>query len=459
MNLSRRKFLSTTAILSAGGLSGCAGLNGESSSYLTNVVMPENENTVFYWLDCALQSVRDQAIVPPMAACNLAMGCAAGFLAANGVEQRYESHIDIGDAPLGADPEVAYGVAFSIAAAEAFQQPFIFDRVRFLRRFPDSESKSLGVEWGKKVGRYVVRMRVNDGSEPSKANYYLGRYQRRGDVLQWTPTGPFYNNHNPGPAFGSFDRGLLPGCGQITPWTMTSHSQFRVDRFLDPASPEFAEQYDEVKMLGGANSPVRTKDEEEIAVYWEDGPWGITPPGHFLLIAMDVLQRKPMPFVECARAFALLGMTQADAAISTWDSKYHHDVLRPETAIRVRTERLGNADSRVTSDPNWQSLIPTPSFPAYTSGHSCFGAAGTHLTALLYGSDEVAFSGESPDQVLWPQLRGVSRSWTRLSQACDENGMSRIYGGVHWQIDNTEGIRVGRKIAQQAFDNMFRERV
>ena len=455
MPISRRTFLQSAGLLTCGTLTGCARQYGGQESYLTNVIKPEKQNTVFEWTDIALQSVRDQAVVPPMAARALSLGPTAGFLAANSIINKYDTHFDIGEAPKGANSEVAYGVAYSIAAAEAFQQPFVFDRMRFLKTFADDEAKSLGIEWGKHAGKYIVRERANDGSEPSKANYYLGRYKRRQDALGWTPTGPFYNSGDAGPAFETYSRGLLPGCGAIKPWTMTSSSQFRVSDFLDMQSSEFAEQFVKVRNLGHAKSTIRSADESEIALFWEDGPWGITPPGHFTLIAMQILQQKNMPFIDLARAFALIGMTQCDAATSTWDSKYFHDIVRPETAIRLRADQFKNPDPRVTVDRTWESQIPTPGFPSYTSGHSCFGAAGARMIAWLYGTDKVSFSGESPDQVIWPQLKGVRRYWNSLSHAADENGLSRIYGGVHWDIDNIEGLRVGNSIADQAFKTIF----
>ncbi len=455
MSITRRSFLQGTGLLTASALMGCAQQFGGRESYLTKFIMPEKLNPVFLWTDIALQSVRDQAIVPPMASRALSLGPTAGFLAANGIIKKYNTHFDIGEAPQGAGPEVAYGVAYAVAAAEAFQQPFVFDRMRFLKQYPDSEAKSLGIQWGEHVGKFIVRERTNDGSEPSKANYYLGRYDRRKDPLGWTPTGPYYSTGAAGPAFASYDRGLLPGCGRVKPWTMSSSSQFRVSGFLDMQSPEFAEQIVKIREIGGAESQIRTADETEIAIFWEDGPWGITPPGHFTLIAMQILQHKNMSFIDLARGFALIGMTQCDAATSTWDSKYYHDILRPETAIRLRAEQFNNTDLRLVNDPNWRSLIPTPGFPSYTSGHSCFGSTGTRMTELLYGTDKVAFSGESPDQVIWPQIKGVKRHWHSLSQASEENGLSRIYGGVHWDVDNVEALRVGKEIADQAFNTMF----
>jgi hypothetical protein len=80
------------------------------------------------------------------------------------------------------------------------------------------------------------------------------------------------------------------------------------------------------------------------------------------------------------------------------------------------------------------------------------------MTALLLGSDQVSFSHESPDQVLWPQIVGRRRSWTRLSDAAEENGMSRLYGGVHWEADHTAAMLAGRSIARQAFAQTFPRR-
>lgn len=454
MHFTRRQFLAATAAASTLPAAGCVAPHGHSSSYTSQILRTSDPGAVFHWVDVALQQVRDQRVPAPRAAYNYGLTMAAGFLAANGIVRAYDEPFGIGEGPRGADPEVAYGVAFATAAAEAFQQPFLVERIAYLNRFPGSEAKSLGVEWGRRVGLKVVRMRTGDGSEPSRVNYYLGRYPRRGDPLQWSPTGPFYGAA-PGPSFPSFDRGLFPGHGCIIPWTMKSGAQFRVADFHDSASPEFAWEFDTIRRIGAASSTVRTADETEIALFWEDGPWGITPPGHFLYIAMQVLQDRELSFIELARAFALLGMTQCDASIAAWDSKYHHDVLRPESAIRVRAPALGNRDPRVVRQADWRSYIPTPEFPSYTSGHSTFAAAAAELLALFYGRDDVGFSGRSPDRVIWPQLDGVTRRWTSFSHMADENGMSRIYGGVHWDLDNTAAMRAGRAIARQAFQSTF----
>lgn len=457
--MNRRNLLKCLATLPLLGGVGCATAPfGSRHSYLSHIVSPQNYNTVFHWIDVALQLVRDQRVVPPRAAYNFAMPMAAGFLAANGITQEFDEPYNLGVGPSNADPEIAYGIAFAVAAAETFQQPLMLEKKHFLKLFPDSTGKSAAVAWGKKIGRQVIRMRNDDGAEPSEANYYLGRYQRREDSLKWSPTGPFYSAA-PGPAFGSFDRGLFPGHGQIKPWTMKTNTQFRAVDFYDPASPEFADEFDNIRRLGGADSQIRTQDQSEIAIFWEDGPWGVTPPGHFIYLATQILQDQGMSFMTLARHFALIGMTQCDASISAWDSKYHHDIIRPESSIRQRAKAFGNPDSRVQQQSDWRSFIPTPSFPAYTSGHSTFGAVGTEMISLIQGGDKISLRGQSPDLVIWPQLEGITRHWTSLRQIAEENGMSRLYGGVHWMLDHTQAMQAGRDIARQAFSSMFQRRV
>jgi hypothetical protein len=51
------------------------------------------------------------------------------------------------------------------------------------------------------------------------------------------------------------------------------------------------------------------------------------------------------------------------------------------------------------------------------------------------------------------ELPGVTRTFKSFSQAAEENGRSRIYLGIHWQFDNTEGQKLGRQIADFVFAN------
>ena len=156
----------------------------------------------------------------------------------------------------------------------------------------------------------VLDMRTDDGSEPMELNYDLGRYERRNDSLRLAPGNPLYGV-TPVPAFAGFDRSLNSGQGRIRPWTMNSSKhavpRSRVPRSSEPGTRRVV-RHDPLRR--GADSNMRTDDESEIALVWEDGPWGITATGHRVYIGMQILQDRGLDFIDLARAFALIGMTQ-----------------------------------------------------------------------------------------------------------------------------------------------------
>lgn len=440
-------------------LGACSAPSASRQSYIHSVIRPEHLSPVFVWTDIMLQAIRNQSVTPPPATRAFAMAHTAGFLAVNGIEQAYETPYRLEGAPAGADPAIAYGVAFSLALGEGLQSSFAFDRKRFVDGFPDGPAKSAAIDYGTAAADVVIRARIRDGAEPNQSEFYHGRYPRRQDVLRWSPTGPFYETEF-GPRFGTFNRGLLPGWGAQKTWVMKDRKEFLAAEFPDPDSPEFQEEFETIRLLGASDSTIRTADQTQIAYFWEDGPRGVTPPGHWQIIAMGLVQDRGFSLIEQARLFALLSAAQADAAITCWDTKYHYDIIRPETAIRRRAHRFSNPAIQKLRDPGWTSLIPTPGFPAYTSGHSTFSGTSGRMLANFLGDDSVSFSSQSPDLVNWPrQLTGVTRSWTSIWQAAEEGGASRLYGGIHWDADNREGLRVGRDLADYVFVNAFQNKI
>jgi membrane-associated phospholipid phosphatase len=282
------------------------------------------------------------------------------------------------------------------------------------------------------VAQEVLALRRHDGADqvvPSTIGTEPG---------EWQPTPPAYQQQ---PA--------LPQWPQVTPFTMTSGSQFRPPAPPPLTSAEYTASFNEVKALGAKDSAVRTEDQTQIALFWINGPGTATPPGHWNEVAQVVAESQGNSLVENARLFALLNLAVADAGIVSWDAKYAYDLWRPVTAIRA-ADLDGNADT--VADPDWTPFIVTPPFPAYTSGHSTFSAAAAAALADFFGRDDIAFTlrSETPD--------ATDRSFASFADAAWESGVSRIYGGIHWNFDNVQGLATGEALGHFVVAHYLRPR-
>jgi hypothetical protein len=241
------------------------------------------------------------------------------------------------------------------------------------------------------------------------------------------------------------------------PFTMTSGSQFRPPAPPALDSAEYAAAVNELIAIGGLDSTERTADQTAIALFWADGGGTATPPGHWNQIAADVSMSQGRTLAENARTMAMLNLAMADAGIVCWDAKYVYDLWRPIDAIQ-QADIDGNPQTM--ADPDWLPLLRTPPFPTYTSGHSSFSsAAATILTALL--GDNVSFISQTDGQTGFTQrpLASsliVTRSFTSFEHAAHEASVSRVYGGIHFNFDSTEGVSSGRELAEYILDNFLR---
>jgi hypothetical protein len=155
------------------------------------------------------------------------------------------------------------------------------------------------------------------------------------------------------------------------------------------------------------------------------------------MIARTVAQQQDLSVTDASRLYALMNMALADAAILCWDAKYFYDYWRPVTAIRSGAID-GNAGT--PGDAEWTPLLNTPSFPAYTSGHSTFSAAASTVLAAFFGTDMISFTVPSES------INAGPRTFRSFTAAANEAGMSRIYGGIHFGFDNKAGLASGRAL-------------
>lgn len=255
----------------------------------------------------------------------------------------------------------------------------------------------------------------------------------------WRPTPP------------AFLPPLLPGWGRVTPFAIPSGSTFRPKGQPEFGNAEYARQLEEVRLLGALQNTTvtkitRTPEQTQIAIFWAyDRPDTFRPPGQWNEIAQKVALEQGTTLEANARLFALLNIAQADAGIAAWDAKYTYDQLRPITAIR---QADSDPNQSTVGDPNWDSLLPTPPFPDYISGHSTFASVSGKILSNFFG-DNINFTATSQE------LNGVTRSYNSFTQAADEDGISRIYGGVHVRSANEDGLATGRSVADYVFNNFL----
>jgi len=156
---------------------------------------------------------------------------------------------------------------------------------------------------------------------------------------------------------------------------------------------------------------------------------------------------------QTARLFALLDMTQSDGLENSFGAKYQYALWRPITAIRDPRSDLINPDTQ--SDPSWTTLHPTtPAFPTYPSNAGAEGGTSATILASFFGTDHIPF------QVHWDAygFPGVTRSYTGFWAAADEEGRSRVYGGIHFTFDVTAGQELGRRVADYVLGNVLQPR-
>jgi PAP2 superfamily len=257
-----------------------------------------------------------------------------------------------------------------------------------------ADTDSRAFDLGSAIGRFYVARAENDGAD----QIWTGTPPS--GPGSWIPTPPAYV-YPP----------LEPLAGTWRPWNLDTGSQFRPAPPPAYGSPSFLAEMNEVYAV----SQTLTDEKRQIANRWADGAGTVTPSGHWNLIAIDLIDAAGWSTARSAEVFSALNTAQADAFIACWDAKYTYWTLRPITAINGLI------------DPDWRSYIVTPPFPSYVSGHSTTsGAASTVLGAYF------------PKQA------------EQLRQMAEEAAISRLYGGIHFQSDNTAGLALGRQIGAVA---------
>ncbi len=272
--------------------------------------------------------------------------------------------------------------------------------------------------YGQAIAKHILEWSQTDGAAVVENLGFPMQFTLTKGPAHWTPTNAIRLQQNP----------LLPNWGKNRPFAMKAGTTCDI-----PAPPEYSEDKTS-EFYKQAMEVVETKknmtpEQKAIAKFWaDDAMLTVTPPGHWIAIALQILEKENADSEKMSEVLARLSITEADAFIGCWSAKYKYDLLRPLTYIK-----------RVI-DPKWESLLNTPPFPEYPSGHSTqSGAAATVLTQI-YG-DNFAFTDETG-----MKDGNKPRSFKSFWAAADEAGISRLYGGIHFRAAIEYGLQQGRCI-------------
>jgi hypothetical protein len=195
---------------------------------------------------------------------------------------------------------------------------------------------------------------------------------------------------------------VLPMCGTWKTWFTSSGAEFQPEPPYAYGSPEDLADLEAVYQA----SLQRTAEQIAIVHEWADLP----PPTIWCGLLNDRIRRDRLGTLAAARAQAFLNATMYDAFVSCWRTKYQYWTARPFQRI-----------------PGLVTVIPTPNFPTYTSGHSTISGAAAQVMAALFPSESAFFQAEA-----------------------EEAALSRFWGGIHFHHDDNAGLEVGRQIGAKA---------
>ena len=357
----------------------------------------------------------------------------AVFDAVNGIERRYTPIYVQSRGPRNASVRAAATMAAYATLVKLYpsQQATLdsklVDSFAAIGGGPTAETHaaiSAGMAWGKKVADQIWDWRSSDGFAASIPPYTGGT-----NAGQWRPT----------PA------AFAPGAGTnfvaMSTWVLKSPSQFRPYGPPSMGTVQYANDYNETKIMGGTTSSLRSSDQTVSSQFWQ----GSTASYFWNQVAIGLIVSRNLSVSESARILGLMNLAMGDAGIACFEAKYHFSFWRPVTAVQLAAD---DGNPNTDSDSSWLPLITTPAFPEYPSAHSTVSSAAATVLADYFG-DNTSFSLKSDVLTDIP-----ARTFPSFTAALVEVKNARIFGGIHFRTacddGQTMGIQVGNYVLEHA---------
>ena len=448
-------------------VAGCGGDSGDGAS--------DGDNVVIAWNKTLLNAISAAKLGPPMTARAIAIVQTAAFDAwaaydSKAVGTRLGGQLRRPVAErTRSNKEIAISYAAYRALLDLYPAQSATFRQAMLERGLDPDDSSIDTTTPQGIGNVaaqaVITFRHGDGSNqlgdlhPGAYSDYTGYIpvntpDRVVDPSQWQQL-RFAN--------GAAPDYIAPHWGSVVAFSLTSGAQFR------PAGPPTfgsAKHLAEVEELINITSAL-DDEQKVIAEYWADGPRTVLPPGHWQLFGQFVSQRDRNSLDEDVKLFFLLGNAVFDAGIACWETKRTFNSSRPITAIRALyagqqllsfiSPELGFGLVDGSQWLPYQSLnFITPPFPEYASGHSTFSAAAAEVLRRFTKSDSFRYSVDIParSSTFDPNVpaQTITLSWSTFTEAADEAGLSRRYGGIHFESGDIDGRVTGRLVGESVWN-------
>ena len=278
------------------------------------------------------------------------------------------------------------------------------------------------LEKGRMIAAHILGWAAGDGGAQVENLGFPDGFEPSNQPGAWVPTSDIRLQQAP----------LLPDWGHVRPMAMPDGMACTLPAppsFSTEANSAFHQQAQEVY----TTSQNLTAEQKIIARFWSDDPMlSPTPSGHWVSILLDIVARDALPVEHLANALARLGVAQHDAFVACWQAKFQYNLIRPVTYIRQHI------------DPKWETLLITPPFPEYPSGHSTLSGASWVVLTAIFGAG-FAFDDATHEADGLPV-----RHFASFEDAAKEAAISRLYGGIHFRAAIEQGLAQGECVAAHA---------
>ena len=386
---------------------------------------------------------------PPVASRIYVYSSIAGYEAARWRDTSFHSlagripHLSAGPAP-DTSKEYCFEMAATLAmlrvgkalifSEDSIQKRIDQVKVEYQSTGMPEEIFERSAQFADSVAAHILRWSGKDNYKQSRS---FPKYSIQRDPATWRPTPPGYMD------------GIEPSWNKMRTMLMDSASQFKPApptpyNMTDKTSQYYQEAMEVYNVVKNAS-----KEQTEIANFWDCNPYKlnvtghvmhatkkISPGGHWINITGLACRQSKSGFLPSIKAYAYVSLGLFDAFISCWDEKYRSNAVRPETVINEQI------------DPEWLPMLQTPPFPEYTSGHSVASGATGVILSDLFG-DQFSFVDDTE-----VEFGLQTRSYTSFEQAVQEASISRLYGGIHFMPAIKNGVIQGKSIGQLVLDRL-----